>query len=339
MASDGIDPVTFQTGASGLAPATITYGSLNLQPLMTAMQQRARNAQNARENELALQQLAMKEKLAQDEMQLKRDQFNAEGPLREAQIANYHSLADYHNRMGKAQADAITKEWQYNRSLAPELAKFSTDVNSIDAQPGSDDWWNKYSAIQNNYAEVLATPVGQRVQGMYDTRGTRASTAIAQAQQRTADSLNNSVSKYGIPMSAVSLLQQSVDEPTQFQASAGGLTNDVWGKTQDGSRYAYFPKSPTGAIDPHADPVSLSEVNAADPEDQAKYRKVTIAAPQVESILAASRALSGPMSGSGVAPRWAYSLRGGQPPGSGTSGKTQRWVRDPTTGQLVPAQP
>lgn len=328
----GISALTFGTGASGLAPPTISYGSIDLKPLMTAMQQRMKNAQNARENEIALQQLAMREKLAQDEMQLKRDQFAAEGPLRAAQIENYHALANYHNRMGKAQSDAITKEWQYNASLVPQLSNYSTAMNDLSKKydVGSEDWWTARNALENEYTDVLATQPGMRLQGIYDQRGTRASTAIGQAQLRTAASLNNVVEKYQIPLTAINDLQQSVDRPTQFVASAGGFTSGAWGKNQDGSRYAYFPYDPNGKVDPKLPPVPLADVTAADPEDvKRNYRKVTIDAPQLEPILSAARALSGPLRGNGTAPPWAYSLRG-----KATEGIKKRRY-DPGSGKYI----
>jgi hypothetical protein len=329
----GISALTFGTGASGLAPATISYGSINLNPLMTAIQSRLRNAQNARENELALQQMALREKIAQSEMQLKREQFEAEGPLRAAQTENYRALADYHNRMGMAQSDAITKEWQYKRSLVPQLSEYSDALEELGKQYeiGSDDWWTARGPIDQEFSEIRATPTGMQMSNAYDQRGTRASAAIAQGQLRTSQSLNDFAARYQIPMTAISQLQEAVDSPTKFQASAGGLTNDVWGKNPDGSRYAYFPKDEKMA----AQPASLAVVNAMSPEDKAaNYRAVTIQAPQVESIVAASRALSGPLRGNGVAPTWAYSLRGGQP-------RQRRTVTRDANGNLVvqPATP
>src|SRR5262249_21872435 len=146
MAGDAVDSLTFGTGASGLAPATIGY--LNAGALMTAIQQRNQNAQNARNIELQLQEMSSRAQIAQDEMQLKRDEFNAEGPLREAQIENYKALANYHNRMGKAQSDAITKQWQYNASLVPQMGEFNSRVRDLadKYEVGSSDWWNGYNA-------------------------------------------------------------------------------------------------------------------------------------------------------------------------------------------------
>jgi hypothetical protein len=320
---------TFPTGASGLAPAVIGYSEPNLQPLMTAMQQRMRNAQNARENELALQQMAMREKLAQDEMQLKRDQFAAEGPLRQAQIENYHALADYHNRMGKAQSDAIKSQWQYNASLAPQLAEYHDAMRDLNTRfdIGSNDWWTNRNAMENDFSELLSTDPGSKAQAAWDTRGQRASIALAQGHQRTADSLKNTWANYDVPETAIGTLQSAVDAdeaklagytPSQriaYQRGYGGqlpTSSDVWGVNPNGSRFAYFPTTIDGKADPHAGPASLSAVNALDSDEiTKKYRKVTIEAPQVESIVAASRALNPVLRGNGIAPQWAYSLRGG----------------------------
>jgi hypothetical protein len=261
--------------------------------------------------------------MAQETMQLKRDEFAAEEPLRQAQIGLAGAHADYYRRMGTAQADSITKEWQYRRSLVPELSAYTDKIEELGKEYpiGSDDWWTARSPIDQEYSEVLATPGGMQLRNSYDTRGTRASAAIAQGQLRTQAQLDNAAAKYGIPMAAISSLQQAVDEPTKFQASAGGLTNDVWGQKEDGSRFAYFPKD-----DPKAQPASLAEINKLSDDEKANYRQITIEKPQVESIVSAARALSGPLRGNGVAPAWAYSLRGHP------SQTTRKRVYDPVSG-------
>lgn len=345
MAGNDIQQLTFGAGSSGLAPLSIAYSEPNLSPLITAIQQRMKNAQNARENEIALQTLASREQIAQQEMQLKRDEFNAEGPLRDAQIENYKALADYHKKMGTAQAGAIKSEWQYKASLVPQIADFNNEVSNMSQQYeiGSEDWYAAFGPITQKYAEVLAA--NPQPLTMWDNRAKAASGAIAQGQLRTASSLNSASDRYQVPVPALGELQEAVDGPQEKveftipknKWGGGGEKmmvgpNDVWDRNPDGSWYSYYSKDEPNWK--NSQPVSLAKVRA-DPYRDSKYRAVTIQAPQVEPIVAASRALSGPLRGNGVAPQWAYSLRG-RP---GQQQQAQRWVRDPTTGQLVPAQP
>src|SRR6266576_3462491 len=132
MAGD-YQQVTFGTGASGLTPASITYGGIDTRPLMTAIQQRMLNQQRAQELQLNIQKLSQDANLREQQFGLEREKMHADDDLRAAQMENYYAMADYHRAAAKQTASGMKSKWQYEAQFVPQIADWENEVRSIPA--------------------------------------------------------------------------------------------------------------------------------------------------------------------------------------------------------------
>jgi hypothetical protein len=185
MANNDEQQITFGMGASGLAPPSIVYGNLNLQPIITALQRRQLNQQRMRALDLELQKLSQTERLQREEHQIqmrgqdlmndyRMQELGQLGPLRDAEAKHYDQLT-------KASIEKATHDTE-------DLGSWQNDMKDVTAPIGSAEWQTQALAVYNNHLDAMATTAGQRAwRGLFNQHKNAAAQAWTGLRASTGD--------------------------------------------------------------------------------------------------------------------------------------------------------